>query len=167
MKLLKDTVENVVIDKTRILNLDLNGHKITNASGDTILNRGTLVIDGAGTIDNVTHGKAAVYNIGTATLKSGTYERSAEAGADSSNSGGNSFYTVLNHGTMTVEEGAIVKNKGHFSSLFENGYYSYKNADGIGNPSLTINGGTFDGGLNTIKNDDDSTLVVNGGTFKN
>lgn len=167
VKLLKDTVENVVIDKTRILNLDLNGHKITNASGDTILNRGTLVIDGAGTIDNVTHGKAAVYNIGTATLKSGTYERSAEAGADSSNSGGNSFYTVLNHGTMTVEEGAIVKNKGHFSSLFENGYYSYKNADGIGNPSLTINGGTFDGGLNTIKNDDDSTLVVNGGTFKN
>lgn len=167
VKLLKDTVEDVKIDKTRILNLDLNGHKITNASDNTIFNEGTLVIDGVGTIDNVTHGKAAIYNIGTATLKSGTYERSKEAGVDSSNNGGNSFYTVLNHGTMTVEEGAVVNNKGHFSSLFENGYYSYKAKDGIVKPSLTIKGGTFDGGLNTIKNDDDSTLVVNGGTFKN
>ncbi len=34
-------------------------------------------------------------------------------------------------------------------------------------PSLTINGGTFSGGLNTIKNDDGATLVIEGGEFAN
>lgn len=158
---------DVVVPKGVTSTLNLNGHKITNSVDNTISNRGILTIDGAGTVDNITHGKAAIYNTGTATLKSGTYERSAEAGASATDNGGNSFYTVLNHGTMTVEKDSVVKNSGHFSSLFENGYYNYKDADGIANPSLTINGGTFDGGLNTIKNDDDSLLTIKDGTFKN
>lgn len=32
---------------------------------------------------------------------------------------------------------------------------------------MTINGGTFSGGLNTIKNDDYGTITINGGTFQN
>lgn len=167
VNLAKDYTGDVVVPKGVTSTLNLNGYKITNRVDNTISNKGILTIDGAGIVDNITHGKAAIYNTGTATLKSGTYERSAEMGASATDNGGNSFYTVLNHGMMTVEKDSVVKNSGHFSSLFENGYYNYQDADGIANPSLTINGGTFDGGLNTIKNDDDSLLTIKNGTFKN
>ena len=166
--LLKDTAEDVAISGTVTLNL--GGFKLTNASGNTItVNKdANLTIEGEGTVDNVTHGKAAIYNMGTVEIKGGTIERSAEAGVDASNSGGNSYYTILNHGTMTVQAGVTVNNKGRYSSLFENGYFDYsKNRDGIDAPTLTINGGLFDGGLNTIKNDDGASLTINNGTFKN
>lgn len=162
-----DAKGDIVIPAGKTITLDLGGHKLTNVSGDTITNEGTLTITGTGTVDNVTHTKAALYNKGTATLNGGTFECSAEAGVDSGNNGGNSFYTILNHGVMTVNEGVVVNNKGHYSSLFENGYYSYNNQDGVTNPSLIINGGTFDGGLNTIKNDDNAKLVIENGMFKN
>lgn len=170
VKLAANTTKDVTIPAGTTVTLDLNGYKLTNASQDTIINNGTLtVIDslGGGKVDNTTHGKAAIYNKGTVTLNAGTFERSAEAGVDKDNNGGNSFYTILNHGTMTVASGVTVNNNGHYSSLFENGYYSYANKDGIAMPKLTINGGTFDGGLNTIKNDDDAVLTINGGTFTN
>ena len=167
--LLKDTTEDVTIPAGKTMTLDLNGKKLTNIDNNTITveNGATLTVTGTGTVDNVTHGKAAAYNKGTVTLAGGTYERSAEAGADANDDGGNSYYTVLNHGTMTVNAGVVVNNKGKYSSLFENGYYNYNNSDGVVNPTLTINGGTFDGGLNTIKNDDNAALTINGGTFQN
>ena len=171
VKLADDYTGDIVVPAEVTSTLNLNGHKITNISSDTIFNKGTLTVDGAGTIDNVTHGKAAIYNIGTATLKSGTFDRSKEAGTDNSNNtgnnGGNSYYTILNHGTMTVENAVTVNNKGGFSSLFSNGYCSWKTKDGVAAPTLIINGGSYSGGLNTIKNDDDAILTINGGTFKN
>lgn len=169
IKLLKDAEENIAIPAGKTITIDLNGKKITNKSADTItVEKGAaLTINGTGTVDNVTHGKAVIYNKGSVTLNGGTFERSAEAGKDSKNNGGNSYYTILNHGEMTVGEGVTVNNKGHFSSLFSNGYYSYKTKDGVEKPTLTINGGMFDGGLNTIKNDDDGILTINSGTFKN
>lgn len=167
IKLAEDAKGDIVIPEGKTITLDLGGHKLTNVKDHTIVNKGTLTITGTGTVDNVTNGKAALYNKGTATLNGGTFERSAEASVDSGHNGGNSFYTILNHGVMTVNEGVVVNNKGHFSSLFENGYYSYNDRDGVEKPSLIINDGTFDGGLNTIKNDDNATLVINNGTFKN
>lgn len=65
---------------------------------------------------------------------------------------------------------------GHYSSMIANGYYDYTNKNPRNgyvsgtnhqNPSLIINGGTFAGGLNTIKNDDGAQLVINDGTFTN
>lgn len=65
---------------------------------------------------------------------------------------------------------------GHYSSMIANGYYDYTNTNPRNgyvsgtnhqNPSLIINGGTFAGGLNTIKNDDGAQLVINDGTFIN
>ena len=169
IKLLRDTAEDITIPADKTITIDLNGKKITNRSADTItVEKGAaLTINGTGTVDNVTHGKAVIYNKGAVTLNGGTFERSAEAGKDSKNNGGNSYYTILNHGEMTVGEGVTVNNKGHHSSLFSNGYYSYKTKDGVEKPTLTINGGMFDGGLNTIKNDDDGILTINNGTFKN
>ena len=77
---------------------------------------------------------------------------------------------------MTVNSGVSVTQDGHYSSLFENGYFSYNsgnsssgyvNGTNAANPTLTINGGTFTGGLNTIKNDDGAELIINDGTFSN
>lgn len=169
IQLLKDTAEDITIPASKTITIDLNGKKITNKSANTITveEGAALTINGTGTVDNVTHGKAAIYNKGAVTLNGGTFERSAEAGKDSGNNGGNSYYTILNHGEMTVGEGVTVNNKGHHSSLFSNGYYSYETKDGVEKPTLTINGGMFDGGLNTIKNDDDGILTINNGTFKN
>lgn len=165
--LIKDSTEDVTIPATKKVALNLNGKKLTNVSSNTITNNGTLTITGEGTVDNVTHAKAAIYNKGTVTLNGGTYDRSNEDGVDADNAGTNTYYTILNHGNMTVDSSVTVRNKGHHSSLFENGYYSHNSKDGIDNPTLTITSGTYEGGLNTIKNDDDATLIINGGTFTN
>lgn len=162
--------EDLTIPANKNITLNLNGQTLKNVTTDTItVEKGaTLTVTGTGTVDNITHGKAALYNKGTVVLEGGTFERSAEAGIDATNNGGNSYYTVLNHGSMTVKSNVTVNNKGHYSSLFENGYFNYtKTQDGIETPSLIIDGGKFDGGLNTIKNDDNATLTINDGTFIN
>ena len=160
VKLLKDVTEDVVIPADKTITLDLNGKKLTNKTGHTItVEQGaTLTINGKGTVDNVTHQKTTIYNKGTVTLNGGTYDRSKEDGIG----GSNTYYTLLNHGTMTVN------NEGGYSSLFENGYFDYsKSRDGIDNPTLTIESGTFTGGINTVKNDDGATMTINGGIFTN
>lgn len=165
VKLLKDVTEDVVIPADKTITLDLNGKKLTNKTGHTItVEQGaTLTINGKGTVDNVTHQKTTIYNKGTVTLNGGTYDRSKEDGIG----GSNTYYTLLNHGTMTVAN-VTVNNEGGYSSLFENGYFDYsKSRDGIDNPTLTIESGTFTGGINTVKNDDGATMTINGGIFTN
>lgn len=166
VKLLKDVTEDVVIPADQTITLDLNGKKLTNKTGHTItVEQGaTLTINGKGTVDNVTHQKTTIYNKGTVTLNGGTYDRSKEDGIKDSNT----YYTLLNHGTMTVAN-VTVNNNGGYSSLFENGYFNQKpeTKNGIANPILTINSGNFTGGINTVKNDDDATMIINDGTFAN
>lgn len=162
--------------------IKLNGKKLTNKDGKhTIINNGTLTITGSGTVDNTSNGTAALYNNAgaTATLNGGTYTRSKEAGKSADNSGGNSYYTLKNFGTMTINSGVTVNQgadgDGKYSSLVANGW---QNGSTAGKPGkepavtssgaqMTINGGTFSGGLNTIKNDDYGTITINGGTFQN
>ena len=165
--LLKNTNEDIVIPEDAELTLDLNGRTLTNVSGHTITNNGTLTITGDGTVNNVTHGKAAIQNEpgGMVVLNGGAYTRSEENGNSDAGSGGNSYYNIVNHGTMEINDGVSVTQTGHFSSLIENGWYNgTQNTDGK-NSILTINGGTFNGGLNTIKNDDYGELTINDGTF--
>lgn len=176
IKLAADITGDVVVPKNANITIDLNGKKITNSVGHTIMNNGTLTIKGEGTVDNITHGKAALYNKGTVTLNGGTFDRTKENGKSDSSSGGNSYYTIKNVGKMTINEGVNVLTAegngelGRFSSLVTNGYYNgttYDNDRGVDNPTLIINNGTFSGGLNTIKNDDRAELTINDGTFKN
>ena len=176
IKLAADITGDVVVPKNANITIDLNGKKITNSVGHTIMNNGTLTIKGEGTVDNITHGKAALYNKGTVTLNGGTFDRTKEKGKSDSFSGGNSYYTIKNVGKMTINEGVNVLTAegngelGRFSSLVANGYYNgttYDNDMGVDNPTLIINNGTFSGGLNTIKNDDRAELTINDGTFKN
>lgn len=176
IKLAADITGDVVVPEKANITIDLNGKKITNSVGHTIMNNGTLTIKGEGTVDNITHGKAALYNKGTVTLNGGTFDRTQENGKSDSSSGGNSYYTIKNVGNMTINEGVNVLTAkgngelGRFSSLVANGYYNgttYDNDKGVDNPALIINNGTFSGGLNTIKNDDRAELTINNGTFKN
>lgn len=176
IKLAADITGDVVIPEDANITIDLNGKKITNSVGHTIMNNGTLTIKGEGTVDNITHGKAALYNKGTVTLNGGTFDRTQENGQSDSSSGDNSYYTIKNVGNMTINEGVNVLTAkgngelGRFSSLVANGYYNgttYDNDKGEEKPTLTINNGTFSGGLNTIKNDDRAELTINNGTFKN
>lgn len=180
IKLAADITGDVVIPEDANITIDLNGKKITNDGGHTITNNGTLTItdssDEVGTVDNITHGKAALYNKGTVTLNGGTFDRTQENGKSDSSFGGNSYYTIKNVGNMTINEGVNVLTAkgngelGRFSSLVANGYYNgttYDNDKGVDNPTLIINNGIFSGGLNTIKNDDRAELTINDGTFKN
>lgn len=161
--------------------LDLSGKTLTNTDNlDTItVEKGaTLTITDSstgtkGTVDNVSHQRAAIVNNGTVDIKDGVnITRSRENG----NENGNTYYNILNHGSLTIDD-AVVSQTGGFSSLIDNGYYNYTDSSNprLGyvagtneaNPTLTINGGTFTGGINTVKNDDGGVLTINNGTFKN
>lgn len=174
-----DITSSITVVSGDTVKLNLNGHRLTNTAGNhTIVNNGVLTVedtstDRTGVVDNVTHAKAAVFaSVGSTTnLVSGTYMRSAEAGVNSSNNGGNSYYTIQNQGSMIVGD-VVVKNDGRYSSCFANGWQTGVSAPMDGNgkrvtANLTINGGAFYGGLNTIKNDDLGVLTITSGTFDN
>ena len=158
--LLCGVTESVVIPEGKEVTIDLNGKTITNIDGQhTITNNGTLTIEGVGTVDNVSHGKAALYNNGVAVLNGGVYSRSLEAGT-ATGANGNSWYTIFNDGDLTVNAGVEVcqrkEGTNNFSSLVENGYNKPA--------TLTINGGTFTAGLNAVKNES-GTVTIKDGTF--
>ena len=98
-------------------------------------------------------------------LNGGTYTRSKENGSNKVDSGGNSYYNIQNLGKMTINAGVTVMQTGNFSSMIASGFYD--GTDETTNPKLVINGGHFDGGMNTIKNDDRGILEIHGGTFTN
>ena len=175
---------SIVIKKDQVLTLDLNGHTLTNDNGrHTIENHGKLTIidsKGNGTVDNISHGRGAIYNYpeGTVTLNGGTYTRSKEAGSDANTNGGNSWYTIKNYGTMTINDGVTVnqgtEGNGKYSSLIANGWFDISKSPANNEPEpiegqtakLTINGGNISGGLWAVKNDDNGEMSINGGTIK-
>ena len=163
--LLADVTESVTIDAGETIVLDLNGHTLTNTKeSHTITNNGTLTVQdtsagGTGTVDNVTHARGALVNYGTAELEGGTFTRSAEAGSSPSNNGGNSWYVIDNHGTMTID-GATVTSTGMYSSLIRN-IKAAENEAG----SLTVSSGNLSNGFIALKNDTDGIMNITGGTI--
>lgn len=177
IKLLANTTEDITIPKGADITLEIpESMTLTNKSGDTISNKGTLTITGAGTVDNTIHAKGALVNYpgGNVTLKDGiTLTRSNEKN-------GNSWYVIKNMGTVAIENAKVLvdKEKGGSSSLIDNGWYDAADKNGNGNDrntarldnafaTLTITGGTFSGGMNTVKNDDCGILKITGGSFSN
>lgn len=170
--LLKDSVEAITIPADKTITLDLNGHKIVNSSTaqdktvadnlrkHTITNNGTLTIMdsvGTGVIDNVSHGRAALYNAGTISeIKGGTFTRSVDNSTDATSAKGNSYYVVENKegATITAISAGDFLAVGKFSSLFRNG-------GTIGE----ISGGTFtQDGFISFKNEG-TVNKISGGTF--
>ena len=160
-----DTTATIKVLNGKNATLDLNGKTLTNKTGEhTIIveNGATLTITGNGIVDNVSHGKGAIVNSGEVTLNGGTFKRSAEKDTYSSNgNGGNSWYTIANYGTMEINTGVTVENAGGYSSMIRNG------GDVTADCNLTIEGGNFAGGINTVKNDSFGVLTINGGNFSN
>lgn len=116
VKLLTDVVEDITVASGKSLTLNLAGCILTNKSSHTIVvsNGASLTVLGEGTVDNVTHQKADIYNNGTLHLEGGTYTRSKEASSSTGSSGGNSYYNILNHGAATIDSAVKVISTGPF-----------------------------------------------------
>lgn len=167
--ILEDNYEgDIVIPNGKNITIDLNGKKLTAKTKDTITVElgATLIIKGKGEIINDING-AAIFNNGTTVINDGTIRKSNKQ-----------YYNIANHGTMTINGGTVINETEYdgesHASLVENGYSSYtKNdsrygyASGVNQkePTLTINNGEFNGGLNTIKNDEGAKLTINNGKF--
>lgn len=172
--LLCDTTESVVIGSGKEITLDLNGKTLTNVGKEhTITNNGKLTVTDSsasksGAVDNVNHGKAALFNAegSTAELNGGKFLRSEETGTDQDTSGGNSYYTIQNLGNMVINSGVTVENSGKYSSMITNGYYDISKIKDPKAAILTINGGNFRGGLWAVKNDDMAVMKINDGYFE-
>ena len=97
---------------------------------------------GGKTLTNTNAGKATltIAKGATATVKNGSIV------------GGTGYYTIDNYGTATLED--VTATAGNTdSSMIRN--------DGI----LTIESGSYSGGLNVVKSEEGSTLSITGGTF--
>lgn len=172
VQLAADTTKDVTIPAGATVTLDLNGHKIVNSATaqdknvaedsrkHTITNNGTLTIldsVGGGVVDNVSHGRAALYNAGTIVeIKGGKFTRSVDNSTDATSANGNSWYVIYNAegaNITKISSGEFLA-LGHFSSLFCN--------------SGTINeisGGTFtQDGFIAFKNEG-TVNKISGGTF--
>ena len=140
IQLLNDTTENVTINASKQITLDLNGHTLNGGTGTAkaaILNKGTVTITD------------------TSAGKTGTIKRDDQGVA-----GETSYYVIDNNGTMVIDQANVFNNSGSKgSSLIRNG--------GVDNvSSLTINGGTFEQqNFIAVKNDGNGELTINGGTL--
>ena len=183
VKLLRNARENVVLNAGNDIVLDLNGKALTNDGlHSTIIAQigSKLRVTGNGTVDNTAYQHASLFNNGgTVILDGGRFIRSEESGK--TGIGGNTYYTVVNRGTMTINEGVTIDNDNYnYSSLIINGYnstrtgfreidanisFGYIEGESSAYPTLKINGGTFKGGKQALKNDIRGTAVIKGGDF--
>ena len=172
LKLEKDVIEAITIPAGMTITLDLNGKTLVNSAEaqdkniqnsdrkHTITNEGTLrIVDsiGGGIVDNVSHGRAALYNMGTITkIEGGKFTRSVDNSTDSASANGNSWYVVYNDDSAVIEviSGGEFLAIGNFSSLFcncgligeisggsfkQDGFIAFKNEGTVDK----ISGGTF------------------------
>lgn len=155
---------NITIPTGVTVTLKLNGHTLTGADGtqDVISNKGTLTLEGSGKVIAPKGGAVVNYPGATASIKGGEYN--AET-----------WYTIKNLGTMDIYDGVTVAAETGDSSLIANGWYGNGTGNDRNEPypsdgssaNLTIHGGSFSGGMNTVKNDDYGVVTIHDGTFEN
>lgn len=131
---------------TEAINAAQDGQTVTllaDATEDVVINKNITLDLGGKTLTNTNAGKATltITKDATATVKNGSIV------------GGTGFYTIQNNGTATLEDvTATAGNTG--SSMLDNW------------GTLTIESGSYSGGLNVVKSEEDSTLTINGGKFE-
>ncbi len=177
--LLKDVAEDVSIAADKAIILDLNGFKLTNKTGHTITNAGTLTVKDSsekktGTVDNITHQKAALHNNAgaIATLNGGTFDRSKDTAlkiGGSAVSAPNSWYTIVNQGTMYINSGVVIQNFNPTAGqVVDNATSTIRNVGtSATHAAMIIDGATVDGGYNALKNDEYGEMTIKSGTFTN
>lgn len=90
---LNNTTENITINASKQIMLDLNGHTLNGGTGTakaTILNEGTVTI------------------ADTSASKTGTIKRD-----DQGIEGETSYYVIKNIGTMVIDQANVVNNSGY------------------------------------------------------
>ena len=115
---------------------------LADATEDVTINKNITLDLGGKTLTNTSSGKATVTIAkgATATVQNGSII------------GGTSYYNIQNNGTATFTGvTATAGNTG--SSMIDNW------------GTLTIESGTYEGGLNVVKSEEGSTLTINGGKF--
>ena len=164
-----DITASITVESGRTVELDLAGHTLKNKDGlhtITVEKDGKLTVTnsvGEGVVDNDTHARAAIWNEGSTVLEGGEFTRSKEDGKKE----GNTYYVLVNHNHMEIDDGVSVSQDGDYSSMIENGWFDGKENTGKGASVMVIHGGNFTGGLNTVKNDEYGVLTIHGGTFNN
>ena len=149
--------ESVRIPEGKNVKLVLSG-TVTADNADAIVVENGAAFELSGGKIVAAPAKAAVYNEGTATIENITITRSEESTT-------NDAYVIVNHGAMTLEKGVYVQAPASGSSMIENGYQNGSSA--TESVKMVINGGTYIGGLNPVKNDDWGVLEINDGYFEN
>ena len=152
-----------VINADKKFTLDMNNAVIVD-NEKTPVNvdvNGALTLTGNGSVECNKNGKPAINNNGNLTIENGSYTRSVDEK-------GNSYYTMVNHGNIVINDG-IFQAPRIISSMISNGYWDYAQDYKAGEmaeyPELTVNGGTFINAFYVIKNDDNGKLYINGGNF--
>lgn len=158
-----DITSKVTIPEGKNITLDLNGHKIE-YSGTTLYNKGILTItDSVGTGAIISTGNFAVGfgNGSTTTIDSGTFQGREGAVCSGYTTGAT---VTINGGDFVGLDNAVVGFNGNKTD--ENGNVR------SGSNELTINGGTFNGGIQSagyiacgIYSPWNDNITVNGGTF--
>ena len=152
--MLRNVTESVTVSEDAVL--DLGTFTLTNNGKNhtvTVNENAKLTVEGNGVIDNTVHGKGALVNNGEVVIKGGTMTRSQEAGNTPDSNGGNSWYVIDNHGTITMNGGSVTGKSG-YSSLIRN----------IG-ATFNMNAGTLDNNFIVLKNDDNGKINMTGGTI--
>lgn len=152
-----------VISADKKFTLDMNSAVIVDnaATPINVTINGDLTLTGNGSVECNKNGNPAVNNNGTMTIENGSYTRTVDVKGDT-------YYTAVNHGNMTINDGVFQAPR-VISSMIENGYQDYAKQYVAGQsaeyPTLTINGGTYINAFYVIKNDDNGKLYINGGNF--
>ena len=164
-----DVTETIIVPVGKKVKLDLNNHNIKVTTGDAIVNRGTLTIEGSGTVSTSATNSAAIANFpgATANINGGTYVS-------------DKWYVIKNLGKMTIDGSVTVKKpegSTDTSSLITNGWRDRTDTVAkeqveakADSAELHIKSGSFEGksgsaSCSVVKNDDYGTLYIEGGTF--
>lgn len=151
--------------------LYLNGHSVilnqANAvrpeMGAIMVREGAkLEIFGDGALISTASGRAALANDrGEVVLHSGTYQAYYGGTKEAT------YYSILNEGKMTINDGVTVKTNAPTAdaSLIANGPTVMNVKDDSATGEIVINGGEFVGGNVNLKNDEGGTATINGGAF--
>ena len=147
--LLANVTENVTISAAKKLTLDLNGFTLNGGTGTA---------------------KAALYNLGTITIKDSSEGKTGTIKRDDNGTvGETSYYVIRNQGTMTIESGIVINNSGYRKANSTGSMVGSSlicNGDCDEGGTLTIKGGTFtQNNFIAIKNGALGVLHVSGGTI--
>ena len=116
---------------------------LTDATEDVAISKSITLDLGGKTLTNTNSGKATltIAKGATVTVKNGSIV------------GGTGYYTIDSYGTATLEDVTATAGNTDASMIRNDG-------------TLTIESGSYSGGLNVVKSEEDSTLNINGGKFE-